>query len=314
MRKPWCWTDFQLNKLHEVNRVLADFSAYKPLTLRQIFYQLVAKQVIENNKAQYDMLSKLLKWARIDGHVSWDDIEDRVRTLHLGDGWPTKDAFVEDKVRSFLKGYRRHLIQDQDYYPEVWIEKDALAAIVSRVARGFCISTVVCRGFASVTFLNDYRERIQGERQAPVMLYFGDFDPSGMKMLDAMRETLEHELGVDGVIFDRIALNWDQVDQYDLPDNPDALKRKDPRTAEFVRLYGRHAVELDALPPDVLKGLVEEAILKYLDVERFNRQVRIHNREVRELSRVRGKVLGVLRPKAKGRRGGRNLVFPFIEK
>jgi len=313
MRRRINWTAFQLNKLNEVKRVLSDYSAYKPLTLRQIFYQLVSRQIIENKSTEYVSLSLLLKWARIDGHVGWNDIADRVRTLHSWDGWPTKDDFIEYEVEGFLEEYRRHLIQDQDYYPEVWIEKDALSEIFSRTTRRFCVSTIVCRGFSSVTLLNEFRERIGWKNGMPVMLYFGDFDPSGMSMLEAMKKTLEDEIQVDGVIYDRIALNPDQVNKYNLPDNPNAIKKTDTRTTEFVRRYGRHAVELDALPPDILEDLIREAIIKYLDMDRFSRQVKIHKRELRELSKTKGKVLNVLRSKKKGK-DDRNLVFSFEKK
>lgn len=300
MRRQWSWTEFQLNKLNQVRKVLSDYTAYKPLTLRQIFYQLISRQIIDNKSSEYIMVSQLLKWARIDGHVSWDDIADRTRTLHAEDGWSTKDAFIEYEVERFLEGYVRHLIQDQDYYPEVWIEKDALSEIFSRTTRRFCVSTIVCKGFSSVTFLHEFCDRIRRQdEKIPVMLYFGDFDPSGMKMLDAMKETLEDEMGIDGVIYDRIALNPDQVNNYNLPDNPDAIKRRDPRTAEFMNRYGRHAVELDALPPEILENLIEKAIVKYLDVDQFNKQVRIHERELRELSKAKGEVLNVLRSKGK---------------
>lgn len=93
MRRKWSWTKHQLDKLNKVHEVLDEFSDYKPLTLRQIYYQLVGKGYIENTKSQYGMLSGLLKWARIDSHVSWDDVEDRVRTFHNQEGWMDQQEF-----------------------------------------------------------------------------------------------------------------------------------------------------------------------------------------------------------------------------
>ena len=86
-RRIWKWTEHQLEKLNAVKEVLEEFTDYKPLTLRQVYYQLVGKGLIENKKSQYGMLSNLIKWARIDGEVSWDDIEDRTRSFHNGAGW-----------------------------------------------------------------------------------------------------------------------------------------------------------------------------------------------------------------------------------
>ena len=88
------WTAHNVDKLNKVHEVLEEFAAYKPLTLRQVYYQLVGKGYIENTKSQYGMLSNLLKWARIDGHVSWSDIEDRVRAFHNAEGWTDKARFL----------------------------------------------------------------------------------------------------------------------------------------------------------------------------------------------------------------------------
>ena len=155
-RRQFKWTEKQFDKLNKVKVILEELQEYKPLTLRQIYYQLVGKDYIENNKSQYTMLSGLLKWARIDGYISWDDIEDRVRVLHSGAGWSDNEQFIKDELNNFLAGYRRDLMQTQDKYIEVWIEKDALSSIFKRVTLPYCISTVVCRGFSSVSFLNNF--------------------------------------------------------------------------------------------------------------------------------------------------------------
>jgi hypothetical protein len=102
--RKWKWTDYQIIKLKWVLEILEELSAYKPLTLRQVYYQLVGKGLIENKVSQYNMLSALLKWARIDGYISWNDIEDRVRAYHDLSGWHNSDNFIEASLRSFLKG------------------------------------------------------------------------------------------------------------------------------------------------------------------------------------------------------------------
>ena len=77
----WVWTSHQLGKMEKVKTILEELKDYKPLTLRQVYYQLVSKGFIENKKSEYGMLSNLLKWARIDDYISWDDIEDRIRAV-----------------------------------------------------------------------------------------------------------------------------------------------------------------------------------------------------------------------------------------
>ena len=101
-RKRFTWTDFQLDKLNKVQDILAELKDYKPLTLRQVYYQLVGKGFIENSVSQYGMLSNLLKWARIDGHIAWDDIEDRVRAYHDLTGWRDSQNFINISTQQFF--------------------------------------------------------------------------------------------------------------------------------------------------------------------------------------------------------------------
>jgi hypothetical protein len=89
-RRMWVWTSHQLGKMEKVKTILEELKDYKPLTLRQVYYQLVSKGFIENKKSEYGMLSNLLKWARIDDYISWDDIEDRIRVFHTLKMWDDK--------------------------------------------------------------------------------------------------------------------------------------------------------------------------------------------------------------------------------
>lgn len=294
-RRGFTWTNHQLDKLNKVIEVLDEFSNYKPLTLRQIYYQLVGKEYIENKRSQYSMLSNLLKWARIDGYVSWDDIEDRVRTFHNAAGWGSKDDFIEQELRSFLKGYRRDLLQTQDKYIEVWIEKDALSSIFTRRCSPYCASVVVCRGFSSVSFLHDFQSRlvklVKHKGKDAMMLYFGDFDPSGVEMLTAMKTTLIEELGVDEIEFKRVALLREDIFAYNLPHSPDALKKTDTRAKKHLETYGELAVELDALRPDILERKITDAIEAELDIDAFNNEVEKYNEEVDKLNTLKKEVV-----------------------
>jgi len=292
-RREWKWTEHQLDKLNAVQTVLNELQEYAPLTLRQIYYQLVSREIIENKKSEYGMLSKLLKYARIDKYISWDVIEDRVRSVHSGAGWSNENEFVGQELDDFLESYRRHLVQDQDKFIEVWIEKDALSRLFFRLTSQYCISTVVCRGFSSVTFLNDFKERISYDRnngKEPIMLYFGDFDPSGNEMLRSMQETLNSEMGLEGIKFKRIALTEEDIKKYKLPINPNALKRTDTRAQKHLERYGDVAVELDALSPGILEQKIRDAIELELDMDLFGVQQRIQKEDIRGLAKLKRKV------------------------
>jgi len=293
MSRHFKWTRPQLDKLDAVREVLADLEEYKPLTLRQVYYQLVGKGVIENTVSQYTMLSNLLKWARLDGYVSWEDIEDRVRAVHDGEGWWDSEQFIKAHLEHFLDGYRRHLLQSQDVFLEVWIEKDALSRLFSQITTEYCVSTVVCRGFSSISFLHDYQVRAewhQSQGRQPVMLYFGDFDPSGNEMALAMGTTLREEMRVEDLCIKKIALTLGDITKYNLPHDPRALKKKDTRARKHVEQYGLLAVELDALSPDVLEEKIRGAIGAEIDVDLSNREQEIERRELTELAEIKGRV------------------------
>jgi hypothetical protein len=290
-RRAWKWTEHQLDKLNKVLDILEELKDYKPLTLRQVYYQLVGKGYIENNLSQYGMLSNLLKYARIEGRIAWEDIEDRVRTYHDLTGWETSEDYIKASLKQFLNNYQRDLLQSQDVYLEIWIEKDALSSIFTRVARPYTIPVVVCRGFSSVSFLNDYKTRLTYyPGRSPILLYFGDFDPSGVEMLKAMVTTLEDELKVTGIAFKRVALLKEDIVKYRLPHSPEALKHTDTRAERYVAEYGELAVELDALSPMDLEAKIREAIEQELDMELYDEEVGNESQELDKLSTIKAQV------------------------
>ncbi|PIX37810.1 MAG: hypothetical protein COZ57_32610, partial [Armatimonadetes bacterium CG_4_8_14_3_um_filter_66_20] len=280
--------------MEQVSQVLDGLGEYWPLTLRQVYYQLVAAGHIANNRNEYQKLSRLLVKARLGGLVPWDALEDRARDTLQSGGWRDKSQFVADQLGDFLRGYRRDLLQSQEAALEVWVEKDALSRVCHRAAFGFCVPVIVARGFSSVSYVNECRDRVRANAQGAqrtVVLYFGDLDPSGWAMLPAMMETLQHEMGlhdlVEGV---RCALTAEQVAKYDLPQNPDALKRTDSRAKKYTERFGNLAVELDALPPATLEGIVRASIEEQLDLDLFREEQGLQHREQLEVLALREQV------------------------
>jgi len=252
---------------------------------------------IQNTKSQYNMLSKLVKWMRVDNRMSWEVLEDRTRRMTDKRGWESIDLFLEDNLQWFLNGYERCLVQGQDKYIEVWTEKDALIRIFEDVVYPYCMRAVVCRGYQSVTFISNFCERAQEaimRGQKPVVLYFGDLDPSGIQMLEATIETLENEMDLEGVEFKRIALNPEQVTKYNLPHDPTAAKKKDTRYKRYVRTYGTIAVELDALHPAQLTALIRSSIEAEIDGELFQEQRHQERVDRAQVTQLREKVMKVV--------------------
>ena len=190
--------------------------------------------------------------------LPWDVLTDRARSMSDKRGWTDQAEYLrnlERYVSNLDKNYTRCFVQDQERYVEIWCEKDALSQVFERVAWPYCIRAITCKGYDSATFLDDYRRRAeaaQARGQVPVILYFGDMDPSGWQALEASKQTLEDEMDLWGVEYVRVALNPEQIDEYDLPHDPRAVKTSDPRTKNYVQRFGHLAVELDALHPATL--------------------------------------------------------------
>ena len=261
--------------LGQIKAVLNDLQEYWPLTLRQIYYQLVAKEYIANNKTQYNAISKVLKQARMEEQVPWEAMEDRIRTHKDNTGYINAREYIATQLYYFLNNYERNYQIGQEVYLEIWIEKDALSRIFQNEADKYRVPVQVCRGYVSVSMLNEYRNRVLQVQQTavsigqpvprPVILYYGDFDPSGIHMFLATQQTLKQEIKLHGVEYLREALNVEDIQAYRLPHSIEALKNKDPRAAQHKAQYGNLAVELDALPPAVLAQKVRQAIERELD-------------------------------------------------
>lgn len=255
-----------------VKESLAIFNQYKTaLTLRQLFYRLVAKRIIDNTLSNYKGLSRIMVKARERKEVSDFYIEDRTRrTFNRDNGYNSPEEFVEsceEYAKDMWQDFRMPLWKGQPKRVEVWVEKDALARICSEAAGNFNVVTCPSRGYSSYTYIKEGARRIGRYREDPevIVLYFGDYDPSG---LDIERDLGDRLLryGVVSVEVQRVALTLDQIKEHELPPMP--AKTSDPRLAKFVAdTGGAEAVELDALEPDVLTDLIKESIEKHIDLD-----------------------------------------------
>lgn len=291
------WTKTTLPILEGCQSVLDEMKPYLPLTLRQVYYQLVAKLIIKNTKYSYQRLSDVVSQARYDGIIPWEAIEDRSRTIPYRKGFDNKEQFIDCNTRNLLKGYERYLMQSQPVYVEVWVEKDALVPIFKQAADPYCVKALACRGFGSDTNIKKYHNRIACEQmkgKRPVLLYFGDLDPSGMEMLDDVERRLTNKLEVTGVTFKRIGLNPVQVRDLNLPTSLDAVKDSDPRAPKYIKTYGRLAVELDAVPPATLQRMCREAIEAEIDLDLFEHERMLEQNDLSALSIMRESALAQL--------------------
>ena len=270
--------------------VIREFDAQEllPLTLRQLFYQLVSRQVIENNLGEYKSVSNTLGTLRDNGLVSWAAIEDRSRRLIEKRGVTDLESHIAEWAPYLFRGYDRCLVQNQQKYVEVWTEKDALTSIIEKQTWIYCCRIVVLRGQSSRTFVNDYAERAQRairNGQNPVIIYVGDMDPTGCRIPYSVKNRLEKKYSIQ-IELDRVALNLDQIAFFELPSSPDALKPKDPNFKWFRNQGFDKAVEVDALHPRDLQDILKQALEKHLDLEDMLLQQTLQKKERSKLLRL----------------------------
>lgn len=231
----------------------------KPMTVRQIYYQLVSRQVVENNRNRYQSVSDALVRARKDGCIPWEWIEDRLRRPRTVSMWESLEDFTDDA----LSQYRLDVWMTQRQYVEIWLEKDALSGIFEDILKPYGITLNVGRGYDGWSSIHRAAQRYNGRKMSPIILYFGDFDPSGEDMAESLVKRLE-EMGSTVHLF-KCALTLDDIRRYNLPS--DFAKKTDSRSAKFIEKNGDISVELDALPMSVLRERLIEEVEKIIDLE-----------------------------------------------
>ncbi len=198
---------------------------HHPMTLRQVYYQLVSRQVIENNRSQYHSVSKALVAARREGVIPWDWIEDRLRQPRHVSMW----GGLADFADTCKMAYRRNVWENQSTYIEAWLEKDALSGILEDALSPYGVTLNVGRGYDGWSSIHNAAHRLDDDA---AILYFGDFDPSGEDMVRSLRERL-----ADGLTA--------------LPElSPDTETQR-----ERQRAMGTCDIAPKSLPPGLPKGL-----------------------------------------------------------
>lgn len=251
------------------------------LTLRQLYYQLVSRNIIPNEERAYKNLSTLVSDGRLCGEIDWSAIEDRIRIPSIPSQWSN----ITDLVESALYSYRLPRWEGQDYYVELWVEKDALAGVLRPIANEYHVTLMVNRGYSSQSAMYESSLRLieQNDREQ-VIFYIGDFDPSGEDMVRDIQDRL-FMFGTKTQI-EKIALTLGQVRKYNPPPNP--AKHTDPRSRDFIARYGASSWEVDAIEPTELRNIIVSEIEARLDrdaMERIIAKEEEDKRRLRELAK-----------------------------
>jgi hypothetical protein len=269
--------------IETANDILAEYSEQGlVLTLRQLYYQFVARGLIPNKQTEYKRLGSIINDARLAGLVDWDMMEDRTRKLNTISTWNSPAEIIKAVSRQ----YKEDLWATQKFRPEVWIEKDALRGVIERACRELRVEEFACRGYTSQSAQYEAGKRFAAYRangQTPVVFHLGDHDPSGIDMTRDNQERLSMFAGHDVKLI-RLALNRDQIDEYNPPPNP--AKETDSRHAGYQAEHGDESFELDALNPSVIDQLIRTNVERLIDRKKWDRAQRDENYNMRKLTRL----------------------------
>lgn len=277
--------NFQQSSLERIrlcNTIVADYQRQGlRLTLRQLYYQLVSRNVVPNTEKSYKSLGKLVSDARLAGLVDWDAIEDRNRSPVV---WAEYEN-VRELVESMLHRWRMPRWEGQENYVELWVEKAALAGVLRPLASEYHVTLMVNRGYSSQSAMYESAQRFlrkTQDGQKPILFYLGDHDPSGEDMVRDIGDRL-YTFGVPADVR-KLALTMEQVRHYNPPPNP--AKMSDSRASKYVAEHGHNSWEVDALNPETLAGIIRTNLDRVIDRDLMDEVIAKEEREEKKLKRA----------------------------
>jgi hypothetical protein len=246
-----------------------------PMTVRQLFYRLVSGGVIEKTESEYKhTVVRLAVEMRMDGEIPFGWIADNTRWMRK----PRTYSGLDDLLEQTQQTYRRAIWDEQDAYVEIWLEKDALAGVLIDVTGVWDVPLMVTRGFASLSFLYEAADAIREQGKPTYLYYLGDHDPSGLDIPRTVEQRIREFAPEVDITFERVAVNPDQIERWGLPTRP--TKTSDSRSKGFEG----ESVEVDAIPPAILRRITNERITRHIDKSQYER-VRLIERSERETLR-----------------------------
>lgn len=273
--------------------IIAAVTEENPVTLRGVYYRVVSAGAVDKTELGYRLVGRQLLKLRRSGVIPYTWITDGTRWITKPRTWGDLGEMLDDVTSS----YRRELWNDQRAEVHIFTEKDAVSGVILPVTHKYQVPLGVLRGYASESFAHSVAESIRATPK-PVYIYqLGDHDPSGLDAWrDFQRKVIDFLGGTEAynevgntytqVHFERLAVTPQQIRALNLPTRP--TKRTDARTKGFEG----GSVEVDAIPPNILRGLVEEAIERHIDPHARELTLMAERNEREGLRRLRGMIGG----------------------
>jgi hypothetical protein len=295
--------------LEAARAILDQYRDYWPLTVRQIHYRMLTRNVLRHsckpdslytNTVQcYKDLSELLTRARLAGLVPWESIHDPTRPQTRWLQWDNLGLYMREKADGFLADYKRNLLQSQPVYVELVVEKITALDIAERAAGKYHVPVGVGRGYTGTTTLAETASRYWASgKDSMVLLIAGDLDPDGEQIVESWAAKLRDEHDVENLTAVKVGVNPDQVAEFKLAPLP--LKEGGSESAKtkakrFEAKHGSSVYELEAFEPDQLQRIIRDAIRDVLDLDLFAAEQRKESEDARYVAAARTQVLELLK-------------------
>ena len=284
------WESDQRELILNILRIVEDYQNQNIIqTLRGYYYDLVSEGLIPNAIEIYKRIGKLISDLRYSGHIDWKAMEDRARKKDMASQWEN----VADLMNSAVHSYRLPRWENQNKYIELFTEKDTMYSRLAPLTKKYHIPLCINRGYASSSVIYDLSKRILDKleyRKQIVLLYVGDHDPSGLDMINDIEKRLTEFLEDGRDYYDpdfkiiHVALTKDQIEKYKLPPNP--AKVSDPRAKWYMMKHGNISWEVDAMKPQIMREIVEQEILKHVDMKKYNSIIKKENIQKEDLKQL----------------------------
>lgn len=260
--------------IEKANAIITEYQGRGyTLTLRQLYYQFVSRDLIPNKQEEYKKLGDVVNKGRLAGLIDWSAIEDRTRNLSSHSSWSSPASIM----RGAAQGYAENPWRDQPYYVEVWVEKEALAGVIEKACETWRVPHFSCRGYVSQSEQYAAAVRLREKALTGKMVkvfHLGDHDPSGIDMTRDNRDRLHtfSKRMAGNIEIERLALHMEQIEEYSPPPNP--AKDTDSRFEDYRNRFGDESWELDALDPTVIEELIESNVEALIDRDAWDDAIR----------------------------------------
>lgn len=258
--------------------ILTAVAADKPVTLRGVYYRVVSAGAVDKTEKAYSLVGRQVLKLRRAGALPYSSITDGTRYVRKPKTHHDLDSMLEDAAAS----YRRALWDDQAVDVHIFSEKDAIVGVIDRITASWDVPLGVLRGFASESFAWRVGDSVADTAWPVYMYQLGDHDPSGVEAWRDFERKVRGFAPKADLTFERLAVTPEQIVEWDLPTRP--TKKSDTRSAAFVG----ESVEVDAIPAERLRTLVDAAITQHIDKDQYRLTKSVERSEREILTNIVG--------------------------